>query len=74
MLLLSTHTEQDTSQITKFSLRKEQPKAEMLWALKSIMSHFSYNSAHDIDDVFRAMFLDSDIAQNLNCEPTKFPI
>ena len=35
------------------------------------MSHFSYNSATDITDVFRAMFPDSAIAQKMNCGPTK---
>lgn len=35
------------------------------------MSHFSYNSAHDIADVFRVMFPDSTIAQHMSCGPTK---
>ena len=35
------------------------------------MSHFSYNSAHDITDVFKAMFPDSIIAQHMSCGPTK---
>ena len=35
------------------------------------MSHFSYNSAHDITDVFKAMFPDSIIARRMNCGPTK---
>ena len=35
------------------------------------MSHFSYNSAHDITDVFKAMFPDSSIAQHMSCGPTK---
>ena len=34
------------------------------------MSHFSYYSAPDKADVFRAMFLDSNIAQSLSCDPT----
>ena len=38
---------------------KEQYKAEILWALKSVMSHFSYNSASDITDVLgKVMFWD----------------
>ena len=48
---------------TKFTLTKHQHKAEILWALKTAMSHFSYNSAADIADVLRAMFPDSAIAQ-----------
>ena len=35
------------------------------------MSHFSYNSAADITDVFRAMFPDSAIVQIMNYGPTK---
>ena len=35
------------------------------------MSHFSYNSAHDITDVFKVMFPDSIIAQHMSCGPTK---
>ena len=52
-------------------LRKEQHKAEMLWALKSVMSHFSLNSAQDITEIFRAVFPDSNIAQGMSCGPTK---
>ena len=35
------------------------------------MSHLSCNSAHDITDVFKAMFPDSIIAQHMSCAPTK---
>ena len=28
--------------VTSFALRKEQHKAEILWALKSVVSHFPY--------------------------------
>ena len=35
------------------------------------MSYFSYNSAHDITDVFKATFPDSVIAQYMSCGPTK---
>ena len=35
------------------------------------MSHFSYYSAHDITDVFKAMFPDNIIAQHMGCGPTK---
>ena len=42
--------------MTKLTLTGEQHKAEIFWALKSVMSHFSYNSAHDITDVFKQCF------------------
>ena len=57
--------------MSKFTLTKHQHKAEILWALKTVMSHFSYNSSTNIADVFRAMFPDSAIAQKMNCGPTK---
>ena len=57
--------------MTKLTLTREQHKAEIFWALKFVMSHFSYNSAHDITDVFKAMFPDSIITQHMSCGPTK---
>ena len=68
---MSSSGEQKSSLLTKFPLTKEQHKAEIVWALKSVMSHFSYNSAHDITDVFKAMFPNSSIAQHMMCGPTK---
>ena len=69
-LVMSSSAEQKSSFVTKFALTKEH-KAEIIWALKSVMSHFSYNSAHDITDIFKAMFPDSSIAQHMSCGPTK---
>ena len=63
--------EKRSSSMTKLTLTREQHKAEIFWALKSVMSYFSYNSAHDITDVFKAMFPDSIIAQHMSCCPTK---
>ena len=61
----------ETVSMSKFTLTQEQHKAEILWALKSVMSHFSYNSSQDIGGVFRAMFPDSKIAQQWSCGATK---
>ena len=66
-----TTEEKRSSSMTKLTLTRKQHKAEIFWALKSVMSHFSYNSAHDITDVFKAMFPDSIIAQHMSCGPTK---
>ena len=55
----------------KFTLTKHQHNAEILWALKTVVFHFSYKSAADIADVLGAMFLDSAIAQKMNCGSTK---
>lgn len=37
-------------------------KAEILWTLKSMDSHFSYNSFTNVGMVFKTMFPDSAIA------------
>ena len=66
--------EKRLSSMTKLTLTREQHKAEIFWALKSVMSHFSYNSAHDITDVFKAMFPDSIIAQHMSCGLTKLSV
>ena len=39
--------EKRSNSMTKLTLTREQHKAEIFWALRSVMSHFSYNSAHD---------------------------
>ena len=70
-LAFSRKTEQESSQLTKLTLRKEQHKAEISWELKSVMSHFSYSSACDIVDVIKTMCPDSNIAQGMSCRPTK---
>ena len=55
----------------QFVSRKDQHMAEIRWALKTVMSHYSLNSAQDITDVFRAMFPDSNIAKHMSCGATK---
>ena len=40
--------EKRSSSMTKLTLTREQHKAEIFWALKSVMSHFSYNSSRYI--------------------------
>ena len=57
--------------VKKFALRKEQHKAEILWALKHVMSNFSFNSWTDITDFFKDMFPDSAIAQKMKFGPNK---
>ena len=46
-------------------------KAEITWTLKSVMSHFSYSSAADMNAVFQAMFPDSEIARKFQLGSTK---
>ena len=46
-------------------------KAETLWALKCVMSHYSYNSCADMKDVLKMMFPDSSIANKISIGSTK---
>jgi len=46
-------------------------KAETLWALKCVMSHYSYNSCSDMKDVLKLMFPDSSIANKISIGSTK---
>ena len=70
-LAFTRKTEQESSPLTKLGFRKEQHKAEILGALKSVMTHFSYSSACDIVDAFKAMFTDCNIAQGMSFGPGK---
>ena len=42
-------------------------KAEVLWALKCVASHYSYTSSNGSDKLFSLMFPDSKIAQSFTC-------
>ena len=46
-------------------------KAEVLWAMKSVLSHFSFRASADIGGVFQNMFPDSAIAKKFACRKTK---
>ena len=42
----------------------EKVKAEIRWAVKSVMSNFSNSSCNDVSTLFKTMFPDSSIASN----------
>ena len=46
-------------------------KAETLWTLKTVQSHFAFNSCDDISWCFRTMFPDSAIADKFSMGSTK---
>lgn len=46
-------------------------KAETLWTLKLITSHYSFNSSKDTSQLFSAMFPDSQIARQFACGERK---
>ncbi|KAL1476946.1 hypothetical protein MTO96_036125 [Rhipicephalus appendiculatus] len=45
--------------------------AEILWTLKMVTSHYSYNSSSHTGDLFRKMFPDSRIAKAFSCGEQK---
>ncbi|KAG0443729.1 hypothetical protein HPB47_014592 [Ixodes persulcatus] len=42
-------------------------EAEILWTMKAVSSHYSYNSCRDVASVFQRMFPDSEIARSSSC-------
>ncbi|XP_077545839.1 uncharacterized protein LOC144158676 [Haemaphysalis longicornis] len=45
--------------------------AEILWTLKVVTSHYSYSSSAHTNDLFKKMFLDSEIAKAFACGEKK---
>eukprot|EP00745_Piridium_sociabile_P000847 TRINITY_DN105482_c0_g1_i2.p1 TRINITY_DN105482_c0_g1~~TRINITY_DN105482_c0_g1_i2.p1 ORF type:complete len:164 (+),score=26.42 TRINITY_DN105482_c0_g1_i2:405-896(+) len=46
-------------------------KAELLWVMKCVTSHYSMNSCEGVAKLYQAMFPDSDIAARFSCGETK---
>ena len=57
--------------VSQFFSRNDVLKSEVLWTLKTISSHCSYNSNGNIDKIFRVMFPDSQIAAKFTCGSRK---
>lgn len=55
--------EQQGKGITSYLLSNENLAAEILWALKVVLSHYSYKNCEEIAKLFQRMFRDSTIAQ-----------
>lgn len=51
--------------------KNEVLKAEILWALKVMNSHYSFKSSEDTSKLFAAMFPDSEIAKRFACGERK---
>lgn len=59
------------SKMKTFFTTDEVTKAVCLWAMKAVVSYFSYNSAGDLKQLWMSMFPDSSIAKNLSTGSTK---
>ncbi|GBN22583.1 hypothetical protein AVEN_56254-1 [Araneus ventricosus] len=46
-------------------------KAEILWTLKVLNSHYSYKSCENVNYIFKTMFPDSEVAKNFSCGEKK---
>ena len=46
-------------------------RAEVLWAMKSVLSHFSFRASSDVGGLFQNMFPDSAIAKKFACSKKK---
>lgn len=57
--------------MTRYVDTLEVKKAEIIWGIKTVMSHISLNSNSDIGEMFRTMFPDSEIAKKFSCSATK---
>ena len=57
--------------VSQFFSGNDVLKSEVLWTLKTISSHCSYNSNENIDKIFRVMFPDSQIAAKFTCGSRK---
>jgi hypothetical protein len=61
----------NSRKVTAFMSRDNVTKAEILWAMKMVRSHFSYRSSDDMKNLFQSMFPDSSIANQLSVGRTK---
>lgn len=66
-----TENTKENSTLTKYVVNDMVLKAEVLWALKTVVNHFSCNSSANNDVLFQAMFPDSQIARQFKCGPSK---
>ena len=56
-----------SSAVSSLAVRSDVMKAEIIWVLKVVSSHFSFNSCSYINDVFKLIFSDSDISSQFSC-------
>ena len=57
--------------ITDYAITVEMKKAEIIWAIKTVLGHISYNANSGIGGVFCVMFPNSAIAKKFSCLLTK---
>lgn len=60
-----------SSQISSHFSKEDVLSAEVLWAIKTLMAHYSSNSSAGTDTLFAKMFPDGQIAKQSQCGKTK---
>ena len=68
---ISSKTSRPTSTITSMCTKTDVLKAEVIWTLKVVNSHYSFKSCEGNSALFAAMFPDSQIAQQFKCGESK---
>ena len=57
--------------LAEYALRKKQHKTEIMWTLKSMMSHFLYSLSGEICHIFGLCFQTVPLLKKMKCGPTK---
>lgn len=70
-LVLAISNSKCTKKWMPINLDDKIKKAEILLTLKLVASNYSFNSFSDICDIFKAAFVDSEIAQHMELRCTK---
>ena len=60
-----------TGTVKEILTRNDVTNAEILWCLKMVDKHFSYNSCSDLANLFQCMFAGSEVAQHFLLGKTK---
>ena len=55
------------NRVGNFVSKDETLRAEVIWTLKVVNSHYSYNSCSDVKNIFQLMFPDSELAKKFTC-------
>ena len=64
----TTKAQYKTGTVKEMLTKNDVTNAEIMWCLKVVDGHFSYNSCSDLANLFQCVFADSEIAHRLHLE------
>ena len=67
----SNSSKKKSAGVANYFISDNTLNAEILWCLNIVMSHFSYNSCIGLNQLFKLMFPDSEVAANFALRKTK---